>query len=101
MGGLPRVAVGATLYALRLEAISGPLLRDVIGQPDAVTPLRILALGIPFSALTDILVAALKARQTVLESSAILQFSAPVRDSAWHSWHGRSAGASRRSRSPS
>jgi len=53
------------------------LLRDVIGQPDAVTPLRILALGIPFSALTDILVAALKARQTVLESSVILQFVGP------------------------
>lgn len=76
-GALRRVAVGATLYALTLEAISGPLLRDVIGQPDAVTPLRILALGIPFSALTDILVAALKARQTVLESSVILQFVGP------------------------
>jgi O-antigen/teichoic acid export membrane protein len=76
-GALRRVAVGASIYALTLEAISGPLLRDVIGQPDAVTPLRILALGIPLSALTDILVAALKARQTVLESSVILQYVGP------------------------
>ncbi|HVI36076.1 MAG TPA: oligosaccharide flippase family protein [Gaiellales bacterium] len=76
-GALRRVAVGATLYALTLEAVSGPLLGDLIGQPKAVTALRTLAVGIPLSALTDILVAALKARQTVVESSMILQFVGP------------------------
>jgi O-antigen/teichoic acid export membrane protein len=76
-GALRRVVVGASLYALTLEAVAGPLLRDVIGQPGSLTALRILAVGIPLSALTDILVAALKARQTVLESSIVLQFVGP------------------------
>src|SRR3954464_10627676 len=51
-GGLRRVGGGASLSALTREAVAGPLLRDVIGQPGSLTALRILALGIPLSALT-------------------------------------------------
>jgi O-antigen/teichoic acid export membrane protein len=76
-GAWPRVLGGALAMALGVELLAGVVMDGLLQSPESVTPLRILALAIPFSATTDLMVAALKARQTVRESAFVLQFFNP------------------------
>ena len=75
--GLVRVWVAGIAFAVILEALAGVIVGTLLGHPDAVEPVRIMAVAIPFAASTDVITGGLKARQTVRESTFVLQIFNP------------------------
>jgi O-antigen/teichoic acid export membrane protein len=68
---------GAVLYAV-LGATAGPGVMRALHVPSGAQCIGILAISIPFSAVTDVLAATLAARRTVAASTALTSGVAPT-----------------------